>query len=244
MKIVRHLVGSRLWVAMAAASWSVESFDRCHTDTQWTLVAHVFFLTWIAYLFLTDHAIRTYRAYALLALTGGILTFQGLESLGWIGLCTLLVLLYRSHWVPASWANAHWEARNIPLLNNIIIACCWLMMCMLWPLQQSGVAFETQAPFIISGFCWVLALSMGEDLWGENMPDATVRQWGQRTTRAVAIALVIVALAINIYFEEAQPSVWIAMLFTLILLLMMRSGKKTPAKSFWLDATVVARFPF
>lgn len=242
--MLRWLVGSRLWVAFAAACWSVESFVRCDTWVRWTLVAQIFFLTWIAYLFLTDDAIRKYRIEVLVALTGACVTFQGVESLLWTILCALSVFLYRTHWMPSSWKLAKLELRNVPILNNLLIASCWVTMCMLWPFYQAGAAIQSQGPFIASAFCWVLALSMAEDLFVENMPDATLRRLGQSGMRMLTIILVLCSLAISFYFGEMQRSVWISMCASLILLLYLREGKRTPAKSFLLDAMMVLRFPF
>ncbi|MFM7234015.1 MAG: hypothetical protein ACKOZM_05445 [Flavobacteriales bacterium] len=244
MNVLRWLVGSRLWVAFAAGCWSDESFARCHTWVRWTLVAQIFFLTWIAYLFLTDDAHRKYRGAVLLSLTGACVTFQGYESLLWPAICAVPVLLYRTHWIPFVWSTSTWELRTIPLVNNAVIAFCWVSMCMLWPMQQAGVELSAQWPFIVAAFCWVLALSLAEDLFVENMPDASLRRLGQGKLRFIAVSLVLLALAINIYWNERTPSVWMAMLLSLFFLLIMKSGKRTPAKSFLLDALIVIRFPF
>ena len=244
MNTLRWLVSSRLWVAFAAACWSVESFVRCDAWVRWTLVAQIFFLTWIAYLFLSDDAIRKNRVAVLLALTGACVTFQGFQTLLWPAVCSLAVLLYRTHWMPASWKMSTWGLRNIPLVNNVLIAGCWVAMCMLWPMQLSGADLHVQWPFMAAAFCWVLALSLAEDLFVEIRPDASLLSLGQGKIRFLAILLVLVALAINFYYREMEASVWMSMSLSLVFLLFIRSGKRTAAKSFLLDAMIAIRFPF
>jgi len=140
MNILRWLVHSRIWVALAAAAWSVESFFRCDQWVRWTLVAHIFFLAWSAYLFLSDDAMRKYRLLVLTALTGVCVTFQGFESLAIPAFCSIPVLFYRTHWMPRSWWLSRWELRSIAIVNNAAIAFCWVVLCMVWPLHQCAAS--------------------------------------------------------------------------------------------------------
>lgn len=244
MKILQWLVASRLWVATAAAAWSVESFARCGVWVRWTLVAQVFFFTWIAYLFLTDDAIRKHRASALIALTGACATFQGLETLTIPALCAILVLFYRSHWLPQGLRKSALELRNIPLINNMIIGACWIVLCVLWPMQQAGIDFQSQLPNLAASYLWITALSMSEDLFVETTPDATLDWLGKNTLRVVSVLLVCVAIGVNAATGEAGMSVWLSMIASLLLLVLMPGGKRTATKSWLIDAMIVLRFPF
>ena len=243
MNIVRLIVHSRLWVALAAASWSVESIVRCDEWVRWSLVAHIFFLTWTAYLFMTDDAVRKYRLFVLVALTGVFVTFQGFESIAIPAMCALPVLLYRTHWMPRSWKLARIELRNIPILNNMVIAFCWVMLCMVWPMARSG-ELSNQLPFIIASFLWITALSMSEDLFAEATPDATLRLLGTRRLRALSVFLIALAMLLSYAYEEKQVSVWLALAASLTLLFFMPGGKRTVGKSWLIDAMIVLRFPF
>jgi hypothetical protein len=244
MNIIQRLVASRLWVAIAAAAWSVESFVRCDVWIRWTLVAQIFFFTWIAYLFLADDAIRKHRAAALVALTGACVTFQGIETMLIPALCALPVLLYRSHWLPSSIGKFAVELRNIPLLNNMVIGACWIVLCVLWPMQQAGVEFQSQLPNLVASFMWITALSMSEDLFVETTPDATLRWLGNKTLRVVAVLLVCAAMGVSAVYSESSVSVWLSMIASLLLLLLMPGGKRTATKSLLIDAMIVLRFPF
>jgi hypothetical protein len=244
MNIIHWLIASRLWVAFAAAAWSVESFERCGVWIRWTLVAQIFFLTWIAYLFLTDHGIRKHRAAALVALTGACVTFQGIETMVIPALCAILVLLYRSHWLPESLRKFALELRNIPLFNNMVIGACWIVLCVLWPMQQAGIEFQSQLPNLVASFMWITALSMSEDLFVETTPDATLRWLGKKTLRVVAVLLVCAAMGVSAVFSESSVSVWLSMIASLLLLLFMPGGKRTATKSWLIDAMIVLRFPF
>lgn len=244
MNIIHRLVASRLWVALAAAAWSVESFVRCGVWIRWTLVAQVFFYTWIAYLFLTDDGIRKHRAAAFVALTGACVTFQGIEIMVIPALCVLPVLLYRSHWLPASLRKYAIELRDIPLFNNMIIGACWLVLCVLWPMQQAGVEFQSQLPNLVASFMWITALSMSEDLFVETTPDATLRWLGKKTLRVVSVLLVCAAIGLSALTGESSVSVWLSMIASLLLLVLMPGGKRTATKSWLIDAMIVLRFPF
>jgi hypothetical protein len=244
MNILRWIVHSRIWVALAATAWSIESFVRCDQWVRWTLVLHIFFLTWSAYLFLSDDAMRRYRYLVLTALTGVCLTFQGFESLAIPSMCALPVLLYRTHWMPRSWRLARFQLRNIPVLNNLIIGFCWVVLCMLWPMHRCAVDLAEQSPFLLASFCWVTALSMSEDLFVESSPDASLRLLGRTRLRATAVFLVLAALAISFYYREQQITAWVSFTASLILLLFMPGGKRTVAKSWLIDAMIVLRFPF
>ena len=244
MKFIRWLVASRLWVAMAAAAWCVESFVRCDVWIRWTLVAQVFFFTWIAYLFLTDDGIRKHRGPALIALTGACITFQGMETMLIPALCALPVLLYRSHWLPSSVRKFAVELRNIPLFNNMVIGACWMVLCVLWPMQQAGVEFQSQLPNLVASFLWITALSMSEDLFVETTPDATLDWLGKKTLRVVSVLLVCAAIGVSAATGEASMSVWLSMIASLLLLVLMPGGKRTATKSWLIDAMIVLRFPF
>jgi len=244
MKIIHRLVASRLWVALAAAAWSVESFVRCGVWIRWTIVAQVFFFTWIAYLFLADDGIRKQRAAALVALTGACVTFQGIETMLIPALCALPVLLYRSHWLPASLRKSAVELRNIPLFNNMVIGACWIVLCVLWPMQQAAVDFQSQLPNLAASFMWITALSMSEDLFVEATPDATLHWLGDKTLRVVCVSLVCAAIGVSAASGEASISVWLSMIASLLLLLLMPGGKRTANKSWLIDAMIVLRFPF
>jgi hypothetical protein len=233
-----------MWVAIAAAAWSVESFVRCGVWVRWTLVAQVFFFTWIAYLFLTDDAIRKQRAPALIALTGACATFQGLETLTIPALCAILVLFYRSHWLPQGLRKSALELRNIPVINNMIIGACWIVLCVLWPMQQAGIDFQSQLPNLAASYLWIIALSMSEDLFAESTPDATLSWLGKKTLRIVSVLLVCAAIGVSAASSEGGMSVWLSMIASLLLLLLMPGGKRTQTKSWLIDAMIALRFPF
>jgi hypothetical protein len=244
MKIVHWLVGSRLWVALGAAAWTAESFVRSGEWVRWTLVLHVFFLTWSAYLFLSDDATRKHRASVLASLTGVCITFQGFESILFPMVCAALVLLYRTHWMPSVWWLARFEMRNIPMLNNLAIASCWVLLCMMWPLKQVGASFSAELPSMLAAFLWLTALSMSEDLFIEEKPDATLRLLGQRGLRIIAGSFVLLAIALSYIFHERQLSVWLSLSASLLLVLFIPGGKRTAIKSWLIDAMIVLRFPF
>jgi hypothetical protein len=146
--------------------------------------------------------------------------------------------------MPRSWLLSRFELRNIPIVNNWIIAFCWVVLCMLWPMQRMGTEISLQAPFLMAAFLWITALSMSEDLFAEATPDASLRWLGRVRLRLLAILLVIAAMVISFYNHEQQISVWISMTASLLLLLLMPGGKRTVGKSWLIDAMIVLRFPF
>jgi hypothetical protein len=243
MNVVRWIVQSRIWVALAAASWSIESFVRSEEWVRWTLVTHIFFLTWTAYLFLSDDAIRKHRGLVLIALTGVCVTFQGFENVLVPASCALPVLLYRTHWMPLKWRLARYPLRSVPLVNNGIIAFCWVTLCMVWPFIQAGIDLKSQVPFLLAAFLWILALSMSEDLFVEHTPDATLRLLGNRRLRLLAITLVLISMILSWCYEEVQISVWLSLSASFILLFFMPGGKRTAGKSLLIDAMILLRFP-
>lgn len=244
MNALRWLVHSRIWVALAAAAWSVESFVRYGEWTRLTLVAHIFFLTWSAYLFISDDAIRKNRALVLFALTGVCVTFQGFEASVIPLLSGATALCYRTHWMPSSWGLSRFEFRSVPILNNALIAFCWVSLCMVWPMHRCGVNFSDEIPFLIAAFCWITALSMSEDLFVESTPDASLRLLGRSRLRMLSVALIVVSMGISYCFHEQQRSVWISMIASLLLLILMPGGKRTVGKSWLIDAMIVLRYPF
>lgn len=244
MSVVRRLVNTRIWVALAAAAWSVETFDRCDAWVRWTLVAQVFFFTWLAYLFLTDDVMRKQRSSVLVALTGACVTFQGIDTMKLPLLCAVLVAMYRTHWMPVSWRLAKMSLRNMPIVNNVVIGFCWTTLCMLWPMQQLGIAVESQLPFLAAAVLWITALSMCEDLFVESTPDATLRLLGEMGIRALAIACILIALIISFVANEQSVSVWISMSLSILTLWLLPGGKRTSRKSLLIDAMILLRYPF
>jgi hypothetical protein len=126
----------------------------------------------------------------------------------------------------------------------MVIAASWVLLCMVWPLDQIGGWMNSQWPSLLSAFLWLTALSMMEDLFVESIPDATLRFIGKTGLRAVALFMVMAAIAINAYIAEPQLSVWISTGASLLLLILMPGGKRTPVKSWLIDAMIVLRFPF
>ena len=159
-------------------------------------------------------------------------------------LCALPVLLYRSHWLPSSVRKFAVELRNIPLLNNMVIGACWMVLCVLWPMQQAGVEFQSQLPNLVASFLWITALSMSEDLFVETTPDATLDWLGKKTLRVVSVLLVCAAIGVSAATGEASMSVWLSMIASLLLIFLMPGGKRTATKSWLIDAMIVLRFPF
>jgi len=244
MNLIRWLVTSRLWVALAAAAWCLESFDRMDTWVRWTLVAQVFFLTWVAYLFLTDNAMRDQRTWVLISLTGACVTFQGFDTILIPLACGAVVLGYRTHWMPASWPLSRFSLRDIPILNNMIIAACWVLLCMVWPMYQNGESFNIDELSLLAAFLWITALSMMEDLFSESTPDASLRLIGKTGLRTIALLAIVFSFAINAYAAEIQFSVWLSLAATFFLVLLLPGGKRTPMKSWLIDAMILLRFPF
>jgi hypothetical protein len=244
MNLIRWLVTSRLWVAFAAAAWCIESFDRMDTWVRWTLVAQVFFLTWVAYLFLTDNAMRNQRTWVLISLTGACVTFQGFDTILIPLACGAIVLGYRTHWMPASWPLSRFSLRDIPILNNMIIAACWVLLCMVWPMYQNIESFNIHGLSLLSAFLWITALSMMEDLFAESTPDASLRLIGRKGLRATALLTTLLSIAITAYSAERQFSVWLSSVASFFLVLFLPGGKRTPVKSWLIDAMILLRFPF
>jgi hypothetical protein len=159
-------------------------------------------------------------------------------------LCAIPVLLYRSHWLPANVRKSAIELRNIPLLNNMVIGACWMVLCVLWPMQQAKIEFQSQLPNLVASFLWITALSMSEDLFVETTPDATLDWLGKKTLRVVSVLLVCAAIGVSAATGEASMSVWLSMIASLLLLVLMPGGKRTATKSWLIDAMIVLRFPF
>jgi hypothetical protein len=144
--------------------------------------------------------------------------------------------------MPSSWKLARLELRNIPILNNMVIAFCWVMLCMVWPMARSG-ELSNQLPFLLAAFLWIMALSMSEDLFAEATPDATLRLLGAKRLRALSVLLIASAMLMSYVSQEKQVSVWLALVASLTLLLFMPGGKRTVGKSWLIDAMIVLRFP-
>jgi hypothetical protein len=111
-------------------------------------------------------------------------------------------------------------------------------------MQQAGVDFQSQLPNLVASFMWITALSMSEDLFVETTPDATLHWLGNKTLRVVCVSLVCAAIGVSAASGEASISVWLSMIASLLLLLLMPGGKRTPGKSLLIDAMVLLRYPF
>jgi hypothetical protein len=115
---------------------------------------------------------------------------------------------------------------------------------MVWPLKQIGASLSAELPSMLAAFLWLTALSMSEDLFVEEKPDATLRLLGQRGLRIIAASFLLVAMVLSYIFHESQLSFWLSMSASLLLLLLMPGEKRTAIKSWLIDAMIVLRFPF
>jgi len=55
---------------------------------------------------------------------------------------------------------------------------------------------------------------------------------------------IVFSFAINAYAAEIQFSVWLSLAATFFLVLLLPGGKRTPMKSWLIDAMILLRFPF
>ena len=91
--MLRVLVQSKIWVSLGAAALCAETYLICGEWLRFTMIAHVFFLTWTAYLFVDDDQTAWRKKLAPVALTGVLVTFQGFEHIYLPISCGVLVLL-------------------------------------------------------------------------------------------------------------------------------------------------------
>lgn len=239
--MLRALVQSKLWVALGAAVLCAETYSMCGEWLRWTMIVHVFFLTWVAYLFVADENFLWRKRLVPLALTGVLVTFQGFEQLQFPLMCAAIVLLYRMHWLPDSVLN-RLELRKIPLMNNLVITGCWMILCHVWPLMAMGKSLHDYSLYMASNACWIFALSLGEDfILDEPSPDVTLRFLGRRLHRWVALLFVVMAMVLQVWNDTPYLGVWISLVASFLLLAIMPYGKRTMLKSWLLDAVLMLR---
>jgi hypothetical protein len=242
MKLIAFLVQSRLWVALAAAGLTYRCYGLFDEWVRITMVMHVFFLTWTAYLFIDDQFTDRRRWLMRIAQTGLLVTWQGTESL-WMCLPVAAVaLLYRLHWLPDYPRLQRFELRRIPLLNNALIALCWIVICYLRPLSIAQIPLHQMAFFVVGDFCWIMALSMCEDLMHDSQtPDATARALGEKWLRFVAALLIGAAAVFHRFSERDLYATHFTALAALVIVVGMRAGQRTLFKSLLVDGVIVLR---
>lgn len=243
MKFIAFLVRSKVWVALAAGALTYDSYRMLADWVQWTLVAHVFFLTWMAYLFL-DYENTPYRRVLVpLALTGVLVTFRGFDGILWLIVAAVIVLLYRSHWIDVLRSKSFIELRRIPLINNLAIAACWLLLCIVWPCALSENFPAAFAYYATANFLLLLALSMCEDLFSDTgAPDATLYFLGEKKLRLCIVFLSTFAWFLHVYKFELSISMSLTSAGALAFGLFMKSAPKTALKSWVIDGLIVLRF--
>jgi hypothetical protein len=242
MKLIAFLVQSRIWVALAAAGLTYQSYDLFGEWVRVTMVMHVFFLTWTAYLFI-DHQLTGRRKWFIHgALIGLFVTWQGMESL-WLCIpAALSVLAYRFHWLHDFPTMQRYELRRIPLLNNALIALCWVTICYVRPLSIAHISFHQMASFVMGDFCWIMALSMCEDLIGDSeLPDATVRALGENKLRLMAAMLIILGAVFRQFSDRDVVLSHATSLAALALVVGLRAGPRHPIKSLFVDGVILLR---
>jgi len=240
--MLRLLVQSKVWVSLGAAALCAETYWMCGEWLRFTMIAHVFFLTWSAYLFIDDEPLPWRKKLAPVALTGALVTFQGFEHIYLLLMCGALVLLYRMHWIPAVAQEKRWELRSMPLANNLVITLCWVMLCEVWPLAAMDKSPFDHIHYIIANALWIFALSLGEDFfYDEPTPDATLRLLGPRWHRLLALMCVVFSGTIHAMMHTPHPGVWVSLIATAVLLIVLPNGKRTNFHSWLLDSVLLFR---
>jgi hypothetical protein len=160
LKFLRFIVDSKIYVAFAAACWTLETFTPSPNHIIYPVL--VFVWVWLAYQFLNEHTYPGFRAQRVLFLIVGIADVWWMSWTGrllMLGLF-LLVLTYKKV-EGLNWQRLHW--RRIPLIKNAMIACCWIIL----PLATSRVSIpEHSAPWLawlIHQWMIIAVLSMLED---------------------------------------------------------------------------------
>jgi hypothetical protein len=242
MKLIAFLVQSRIWVALAAAGLTYQCYGLFGEWVRVTMVMHVFFLTWTAYLFLDSQFIGQRKWMFHASLIGLFVTWQGGETLWLSGLAALAVLTYRLHWLDIFPTLQRYELRRVPLLNNALIALCWITICYVLPLSIAQVPFHRMASFVVGDFCWIMALSLCEDLMqDEETPDATLHAFGEKGLRLIAALLIVTGA----FFRESSARDVMAShatsLAALTLVVVMKAGPRHPIKSLLVDGVILLR---
>lgn len=242
MKLIAFLVQSRIWVALAAAGLTYRSYGLFGEWVRVTMVAHVFFLTWTAYLFIDDQFTGRRKWMLHAAQIGLFVTWQGFDSLWVCAPAALAVLLYRLHWLHDFPNMQRYELRRVPLLNNAIIAFCWVSICYARPLLVVHIPFHRIASFVVADFCWIMALSMVEDLLHEpGSPDATVHALGEKWLRLVAALLIGVAAFFHQCSGRDLFASQLTALAALALVVGIKAGPRNLFNSLLVDGVIVLR---
>lgn len=240
--MLRLLVQSKVWVSLGAAALCAETYAMCGEWLRFTMIAHVFFLTWTAYLFIDDEPLLWRKKLAPIALTGALVTFQGFNQVLWPLACGALVLLYRTHWMGDRERKVTRELRQLPLINNLVITLCWIMLCNVWPLVSMDIFPLHYAVFIAANALWIFALSMGEDFFHDQpTPDVTLQFLGERAHRIIAVLCVIASAGLHAAIQTPAIGVWLSLLATTAMLVTMPYGKRTVLRSWLLDAVLLLR---
>ena len=91
-------------------------------------------------------------------------------------------------------------------------------------------------------FCWIMALSMCEDLMGDfEMPDATVRALGEKWLRLMAAILIIIGAVFREFSDRDVVLSHATSLAALVLVVGLRAGPRHPIKSLFVDGVILLR---
>ena len=242
MKLLAFVVQSRIWVALAAAGLTYKAYTLYVDWVRMSMVLHVFFLTWTAYLFIDDQFTGQRKWLLRIAQTGLLVTWQGTESLWMCLLVAAGTLLYRLHWLHDYPGLQRFELRRIPLLNNALIALCWIVICYLRPLSIAQIPFHQMASFVVGDFCWIMALSMCEDLMQDSeTPDATARAMGAKWLRLTAALLIMSGAVFREFSGRDVFNAHLTSLVALVVVVGMKPGPRSTLKSVLVDGVIILR---
>lgn len=251
MKFISFLVRSKIWVALAAAGMTYDTFRLFSSQIYFITILHVFFLTLSAYLFLDSNEASWKRPLIYIATTGSILLFVFNPYLNFpvLIISGLLVLTYQTEWLKHLGVDIPIEWRRMPLLKNIVIASSWVLLTTVNALPDLNQYELAHIFFIAGNFAFVLALSIAEDIADSGFDDfpTLVAVAGLKGTRTLGVITMIVAAACYSLTQEFSQNMFGAfsgIIVGIILVITIQPERNRNVNGVLIDGVMVGRTLF
>ncbi len=248
MKVVRFLVRSRIWVALASSALCADVWLANNTGLPLISMMHVFFLSLSGYLFVDTTHFRFRKPLMYIALTGAVLGILAdpLFNLWPLLLATLLLLLYKTEWLGQSGLKLNFEFRNLIGVKNVVIALCWTLISSAAYLQLPAEQPVSLWWWLFANLLFVFVLSVAEDVQDlQHDSNATIAStWGINRTLLLCFIFLLFSVIIVMRQDADQ---WIRITHLLvctlavILFLYLRKPRSRDIASFFIDGLIVLK---
>ncbi len=250
---VRFLNNSSLLVAFGGAALTFETFLITGASVDFLIITEVFFLTWLAYLFLRREKKTPHRKVLIIsACTGCIVTLQQTNFIGWqILACSSVIVLIYNISSDFSLKISKFIPRQITFLKPAVVGMAWALTTSALPAIMAGEYYSPiYTVMFLSNFFFITALSICDDIRDMNTDRGHIRTLpmaiGIKNSKIVIIfhllTATVIAFSTYTYHSDIVSIGFTgAMLMIILMVTQIHPGRNKDVQALMIDGSIMLR---